>query len=524
MTPPLTTIHSVSTVTPAFAAAAFPMDEPLAAADLELLAALGDLDPASLALDPHKLYTVNGATDEDDSVKAEYDAEGLKRGQEPEQEPAAATQNPPSRRTKFSAEVRRARHRDRMQRTRMAEKQDLETKRGEMEVLETRLQTSIAGYVRQDPARSGATELLDFVVECPGCESHQVSVRRPPVPPAALQRRYVGLVVQQDQIKRENAQLVTRIHAHQKYEKLVAAELERVNDAAVAAALEEGPAAMPPNSSVAAKNGGYWLSFTENEPRLYFEPLSWAACQHAVEAVYSTMLRLERGVESASGPPSEGFGWTFSFGPIPGSQDPHGGASVQMHHQFVKRISPRTMSTLEPITIDSISRNAWEVMNSSELYTKIYKKTMVSKVLQQVDDHTSVLLRTYPDERQVMRVRFLSLISLVEDTATDPATGEERRRKAVLLSVLDPDERLKTSSGVSTSGASSGQATWLTGGMSYVLFTEIGGGEEIELEYGGHLGVASEQVQAAVIRNTLESLLRWEKAVTRSEAMLLAFS
>ncbi|TYZ52720.1 hypothetical protein PybrP1_000193 [[Pythium] brassicae (nom. inval.)] len=497
--------------------------EPLAAADLELLAALGDLDPTALDLDPHEYYTVSGATDEDDGVKAEDDAETLKQEKEPEQEPtvAAAAEKPPSRRAKFSAEVRRARHRDRMQRTRMAEKQDLETKRGEMETLETRLQTSIEGYVREKPG-GGATGLLD--VESDHCENRQLAVRLPPVAPAVLQRRYVGLVLQQDQIKRENAQLVTRIHAHQKYEKLVAAEAERANDAALAAALEEGPAAMPPNSSIAAENGGYWLSFTENEPRLYFESLNWAACQRAVEAVYSKMLRLERGVECASGPPLESFGWTFSFGTMPGTRDPRGGASAQMHHQFVKRIAPRALSTLEPITIDSIARNAWEVMNSSELYTKIYKAAMVSKVLQQVNDHTSVLLRTYPDERQVMRVRFLSLISLVEDTATDPATGEERRRKAVLLSVLDPDECLKTSSGVTTSCASSGQATWLTDGMSYVMFTEIGGGEEIALEYGGHLGVASEELQAAVIRNTLESLLRWEKAVTRSEAMLLVFS
>lgn len=488
--------------------------EPLAAVDLELLAALGDLESSSdpLALDPHELYAVSGTTDEDDAVKAEP----LK--QEPEQEESPAGQKP-ARRAKFSAEVRRARHRDRMQRSRMAEKQDLETKRDEMETLQARLQTSIDGYVRQGLAETD--ELFDAELAGGG---GQLVQRRLPVPPAALQRRYVGLVIQQDQIKRENAHLVTRIHMHQKYEKLLTAELERANDAALAAVLEEGPGAMPPNSSIEVKNGGYWLSFTENEPRLYFEPFSWTMCQRATEAVYSKMRRLERGVENAAGAPLEGFGWTFTHGTMAGTRDTNGGSGAQMQHKFVKRIHPRSMSSQEPITIDSIGQNTWNVMNSSALYTKIYKTNMVSKVLQQVDDHTSVLLRTYPDERQVMRARFLSLISLVEDKITDEETGEERRRKVVLLSVLDPDECLKTSTGVSTSCASSGQATWLSDGMSYVLFTEIGGGEEIELEYGGHLGVASEALQPAVMRNTLESLLRWEKAATNSEAMLLSFA
>ncbi|GAB9472701.1 hypothetical protein Gpo141_00009874 [Globisporangium polare] len=440
----------------------------------------------------------------------------------------------PQRRAKFSAEVRKARHRDRMQRVRMAEKKDIEVKRVEMESLESQLQSSIGGYLIQDQEEA---EDDDFFFETADKSSSQGAsgqqqqhLVRKQLPPATVRRKYVGLVLQQDQIKKENAHLVVRIHEFQKYEKLVAGEMERTDDAmdaslatSSASGAENGATMLLTNDSTLEEakraGGGYWLSFTEKEPPLFFEPLSWLACQTFLESSYNTILSLQRGVAHPT-LPGECFGWSVSHGTMAERED----GKVTMQHRFVKTINPFAMGTLEPITIDTIADNTWTILNSSELYGQIYRTDMISKVLQQVDDRTSVLLRTYPDERQVMRARFLSLIAKVEDSVTDPITGEEQRRVSLLLSVLDPDECLKTSSGAATSSLSDSQANWLKDGIAYLSFKAVNFGQEIELEHGGFLDVANEALQPAVVRNILEAMMRWERAATRAEAQLLSSS
>lgn len=421
----------------------------------------------------------------------------------------------PQRRAKYSTEVRKARHRDRMQRVRMAEKKDIEVKRVEMEALETRLQSSIDGYRSQDQEEA---EHDDFF-ESDKTLTNGQRVRKQ-LPPTTLRRKFVGLVLQQDQIKEENSHLVVRIHEFQKYEKLVTGEVERSNDAVDASSSAAATADLLTNESLdEAKHsgGGYWLSFTENEPHLYFEPLSWLACQGFLESSYNTMLRLQRGVAHPT-LPGECFGWSVSHGAMAVRAD----SKVTMQHRFLKTISPLAMGTLEPITIDSIADNTWTILNSSELYSQIYRTDMVSKVLQQVDDRTSVLLRTYPDERQVMRARFLSLIAKVEDSVVDPITGENQRRVSLLLAVLDPDECLKTGTGATTSSSCTSQVNWLKDGFAYLSFKAVNFGQEIELEHGGYLDVTSEAMQPAVVRNILEAMMRWERAATRTEAQLLS--
>lgn len=513
-------------------------DQLLPHVDLEFFDSLSDLEGFQTATIDTKhrqhhrqLFAIAGSTDEDDALKQEPQDPSPETQMPQQLKPTDHAENallvaaaPPPRRAKFSAEVRKARHRDRMQRTRMAEKKDLEVKRGEMEQLEARLKDSISGYLRQGHEEAACND--DFFALCDGrsTSAQELALRTASLPPAVIQRKYVSLVVEQDQIKKENAQLATRILDHQKYEKLVVGELERADESMVARESNR-LGELPASSATSGQSGGYWLSFTENEPHLYFEPLSWGMCQSATEATYTEMLRLQRGIANPSAAPSEGFGWRFAYGTL--SDDcsrAAGDTRVRMQHQFVKRIAPHAMGTLEPITVDSIGANMWEIMNSSELYGKIYKTDMISKVLQQVDDHTSVLLRTYPNERREMRSRFLSLITRISETVVDAATGESRRRVVVLMDVLDPDACLKTGTGSSTSSSSSGQAIWLTDGVAYIAFTEIGGGQEIELEYGGYMDVASEALQPAVVRNILEALMRLERAATRSEAVLLSFS
>ncbi|KAF1326963.1 hypothetical protein FI667_g7991, partial [Globisporangium splendens] len=442
-------------------------------------------------------------------------------------------QRAPQKRAKFSAEVRKARHRDRMQRVRMAEKRDIEVKRVEMQALEVELESSIVGFREQDDEEEADidddddTEIigLDQLI----ARDHAYKSSNDAKNPKALQRKYVNLVLQQDQIKKENASLVGRIQDFEKYEKLVTTEFERLQGPSprhnvpmlgvgdtppTSIGLVDGPAAT-------TGGGGYWLTFTENE-YLYFEPLKWTMCQEIARQSYNHMLNLQRGLPHPT-IPTEFLGWKVSYATLRKQTAPS--QSVQMQHRSVKRINPFLLGTLEKITIDSIGDNTWRIVNSSELYRQIYKTNMLSRVLQVVDDHTSVLLRTYPDERQVMRARFLSLISKMEDQVTD-AAGNPQRRISVLLSVLDPDEWLKTGTRESTSGASSGNShiNWIKDGVAYFSFTDVNNGQEVEMEYGGYLDVASEEVQPTVMRNMLEAIIRFERGATRTDAMLITSS
>lgn len=433
----------------------------------------------------------------------------------------------PHKRAKFSAEVRKARHRDRMQRVRMAEKQDLEVKRVEMESLEVQLQSSIEGYCSQDQQggeRNGDEDDDDAGINHRTgqllAQDHQHKS------PQTLRRKYVNLVLQQDQVKRENSSLVRRIQDFEKYEKLVTGELERVAQETVATSTHQdvpvvGPArgtahAIGDGEGTRAATGGYWLAFTENEPHLYFEPLNWTICQEIALESYNHMLTLQRGLPNPT-MPGECLGWKVSYATLRKMAEC---SKVTMQHRSVKRINPFLLGTLEKITIDSLGENTWKIVNSSELYRQIYKTNMMSRVLQEVDDHTSVLLRTYPDERQVMRARFLSLISKMEDKVTD-AAGKQQRRVSVLLSVLDPDEWLKTGTNTTTSSSSDSHVNWIKDGVAYFSFKDVNNGQEIEMEYGGYLDVASEELQPAVMRNMLEAIVRFERGVTRTDAMLL---
>lgn len=493
------------------------------ASELNFIDSLSDLEElqASYAVETKQAFVVSsGAGDASpDTVMKQEHGESIDGEKQQQQEGKLMTA--PQRRAKFSAEVRKARHRDRMQRVRMAEKKDIEVKRVEMESLESRLQSSIDGYLSQDQEEA---EHDDFFGTADKSLANSQLVRKQ-LPPATIRRKYVGLVLQQDQIKKENAHLVVRIHEFQKYEKLVAGEVERANDAmdaSTAVPVVKGAPMLLTDANLdeaKAAGGGYWLSFTDKEPLLYFEPLNWLACQSFLESSYNTMLSLQRGVAHAT-MPGECFGWSVSHGTMAVRED----NKVTMQHRFVKTINPFAMGTLEPITIDSIADNTWTIFNSSELYSQIYRTDMISKVLQQVDDSTSVLLRTYPDERQVMRARFLSLIAKVEDSVVDAVTGEEQRRVSLLLSVLDPDECLKTGTGAATSSLSDSQANWLKDGIAYLSFKAVNFGQEIELEHGGFLDVASEALQPAVVRNILEAMMRWERAATRTEARLLSSS
>uniref|UniRef100_K3XC44 Uncharacterized protein n=1 Tax=Globisporangium ultimum (strain ATCC 200006 / CBS 805.95 / DAOM BR144) TaxID=431595 RepID=K3XC44_GLOUD len=441
-------------------------------------------------------------------------------------------QRVPQKRAKFSAEVRKARHRDRMQRVRMAEKRDIEVKRVEMQALEVELENSIVGFHEQGDDEEADIDDSDTQTIGFGQLIARDHARKSPhdaTNPKALRRKYVNLVLQQDQIKKENANLVGRIQDFEKYEKLATTEFERLqgpsprhdvlmlgvgDTSPTNTGLGDGPAA-------AAREGGYWLTFTENE-YLYFEPLKWTMCQEIARQSYNHMLNLQRGLPHPT-IPTEFLGWKVSYATL--RKQTAANQGVQMQHRSVKRLNPFLLGTLEKITIDSLGDNTWRIVNSSELYRQIYKTNMLSRVLQVVDDHTSVLLRTYPDERQVMRARFLSLISKMEDQVTD-ATGNPQRRISVLLSVLDPDEWLKTWTGESTSSTSPDNThiNWIKDGVAYFSFTDVNNGQEVEMEYGGYLDVASEEVQSTVMRNMLEAIIRFERGATRTDAMLITSS
>ncbi|RLN89323.1 hypothetical protein BBJ28_00016354 [Nothophytophthora sp. Chile5] len=400
---------------------------------------------------------------------------------------------------RLPAEVRRARQRDRMQRQRLAEKHSIEVKRVEAERLTRELEHAIRRL----------SQALDL-----GEKDESDALAPAPVPSTAarlVQQRYLSLVLQQESISEENRRLTERYHEWQRFMKLLGLENERLP----ARSVSDGLGAELELQDGA--NQGRWVVFSEDEPVIFYQPLTRPHCHELAFQVYQRMQELLRG-PGARTLHDEGFGWQVFFSMH--EDGPADARKLTMQHRFTKRISAYSSGC--HATTDTLTSETWKIINTPELYNQMYRSPMASRVLQHVDAHTCVLMRTYPDENAVMRMRFASLVVQVQDcviaTAPDALSGAgrgaTRRRVTILTSILDPDQcfpRLSTL-------APNPTVEWMREGLSYLSFTEIEEENCIEIEYGGVLNVGRETAACTgvpfVAMNMGEALVRWEQLVT----------
>eukprot|EP00644_Phytophthora_capsici_P009011 jgi/Phyca11/541283/estExt2_Genewise1Plus.C_PHYCAscaffold_60468 len=358
---------------------------------------------------------------------------------------------------RLPADVRRARHRDRMQRQRLAEKKSIEVKRVEEE---------------------------KYLI----LQGEDDKVWKSPTTAANLvQQRYLSLVLQQGTITEENRRLTERYREWQKFIKLLGG------------------------------GQGRWVVFSEDEPVIFYQPIARNTCHELAFRSYQRMQEVLQG-PGARKLYNEAFGWKVYFSMD--EQSEFESRKVRMQHRFTKRIGAIDANG-ERITGDTLAKATWKIINTPELYTQMYRSPMTSKILQQVDAHTSVLMRTFPDVDAVMRLRFVCLVVQVQDCVIDQTAdldvnwkSNTRRRVTLLSSILDPDKCFPRAD----THTPNPMAEWMREGMSYLSFTEIDDDNSVEIEYGGLTNVGSETASCTglpfVAMNMGEALVRWEQLVT----------
>ncbi|ETN08820.1 hypothetical protein PPTG_11638 [Phytophthora nicotianae INRA-310] len=411
-----------------------------------------------------------------------------------------------SKSRRLPAEVRRARHRDRMQRQRLAEKKSIEVKRVEVERLTRELEHAIKRL---------STELQEKSID----EGHGVEVsssledssknlddkdevwKGQSTAARLVQQRYLSLVLKQGTITEENRRLTERFREWQKFTKLLGVEHERLPKHSV-----DSEELLVPEGGA-----GRWIVFSEDEPVIFYQPIARNTCLELAFTTYQRMQEMLRG-PGARTLYNEAFGWKVYF-----SMHEDNMSKIRMQHRFTKRISAIDANG-ERVTGDTLAKATWKIISTPELYSQMYRSPMTSKMLQNVDAHTSVLMRTFPDANAVMRMRFVCLVVQVQDCVIDQSPGnwksDTRRRVTMLTSILDPDKCFPRANTHSPNP----KVEWMREGMSYLSFTEIDEDNSVEIEYGGLTNVDSVTASCTglpfVTMNMGEALVRWEQLVT----------
>ncbi|KAG7382064.1 hypothetical protein PHYPSEUDO_005330 [Phytophthora pseudosyringae] len=413
---------------------------------------------------------------------------------------------------RLPADVRRARHRDRMQRQRLAEKKSIEAKRVEVERLTRELERAIQRLSGELRKRKIGQEEGQGVETFPSVEEERGLSLPALVEGEAwegqstaatlVQQRYLSLVLQQGMITEENRRLAERFREWQKFMKLLGVEHERLPTNGAA-----------DSDELLLQEGGRWVVFSEEEPVIFYQPVARNTCHELAFRGYQRMQEVLRG-PGARELYNEAFGWKVYF-----SMHAEGERTIRMQHRFTKRISAIDANG-KRITGDTLANATWKIISTPELYTQMYRSPMTSKMLQRVDAHTSVMMRTFPDADAIMRMRFVCLVVQVQDCVIDQAQdmiswkSDARRRVTILSSILDPDKCFPRAS----THAPNPTAEWMREGMSYLSFTEIDEEDSVEIEYGGLTNVDSETASCTglpfVAMNMGEALVRWEQLVT----------
>ncbi|KAL7689890.1 hypothetical protein Plhal304r1_c014g0052991 [Plasmopara halstedii] len=410
---------------------------------------------------------------------------------------------------RLSADARRARHRDRMQRQRLAEKKNIMDKRAEAERLTRELEHAIQHFCTKLQKQTNVD--AQIVKSCVISRKYELQLLDSKLKESAIkcttlrhmQQRYLSLVLQQSIITEENRRLIKRHREWELFIRLLRAENERL------------PTPHTLNMDkllVQHERGGRWVVFSQDEPAIFYQPIARKTCLELACKGYQRMQEMLRG-PGAKKLYNEAFGWKVYF-----STHRDDSNQLRMQHRFNKKISAIGANG-DRITGDTLAKATWEIITTPKLYAQIYRCPMASKVLQNVDAHTSVIMRTSSDGFAACK-RFVCLVVQVQDCVKDETPGnwmsQTRRRVTILTLILDPDTCFPHASTHAT-------VEWVREGVSYLSFTEIDDENSVEIEDGGLTNVDNRTASCTglpfAIMNLGEPLVRWEQLVTLTRTL-----
>ncbi|KAJ0403698.1 hypothetical protein ATCC90586_007509 [Pythium insidiosum] len=331
---------------------------------------------------------------------------------------------------------------------------------------------------------------------------------------AAFQNVFCGLVEQAEVLREENRALQQLVANHTRLRQLVHHELKllyvRENDASSplstsstcsTASSDDDSAPAQPNCLSELR--GFFTYFVENEPPFYFEPFTMDECQKTINAGYKAVrhLRDTFAMRALGMQEAHCLGWRAqrSLQQLPGSD----GLAVS-RVRFTKRIR---CSESSESTMEALVQFTWKVLTTPELYTRIQRTRHVSQLLQTLGDYMSIFVRNAPHPTGDASIRFLNLLTRVDDVVAIEDGGEAKHAQTTLLMLIPDSERHQRLRELDHRS----DILWMTEGSAFISFTQIND-DVIEVDYGNVATCIEAQAKYFLIEVGAQ-LIRWENLV-----------
>ncbi|KAG7385245.1 hypothetical protein PHYPSEUDO_001714 [Phytophthora pseudosyringae] len=240
----------------------------------------------------------------------------------------------------------------------------------------------------------------------PGCEQQAASAAKTA---PSLYDDYVGAVELGNAIHLENEGLKERLSQYRKFESRLHRDVMQLDG------LTGG--AVPRNC----------LHFDEDDEQFYYEAVDAKVCHDIVWRRYPLLWNHHaRFIQNEALESTPFFGWSAQ-------------RRVNYGHHF--HFSKRVPCANGAHVAEFIGDEAWRVINTPELYERLFSARVAMRVLQRVDANTSVTLQSLPAIDNSTRRRCLTLASKIVNV--DEAGAGHRVVTVLLLGVTPTEEMAK---------------------------------------------------------------------------------
>jgi hypothetical protein len=336
---------------------------------------------------------------------------------------------------------KRQQHRENMVHFRRKKKAQQAQLRAQHRQLELQLQQHLAGQRRALARASGARAAV-AVGAGAGARTEAVD---------KLEGDLRGLVLEREDLRRENLALRERITQHERVHSLIAHEAHAIatgadvssgaskpsrsgvransvddrdgsnSDSSASAGSSYtssmassspalGPSAASPShlDPTVAAQGGFRVFFDSGAPSFHYHPLSKQQC-NAIKLQYDVMFAARPIGEEVG----TMLGWRVERAPL--ERKPELGNALLARAWYTKRV--RCTSGSVRAAVDKLAVDTWPTVTEPALWSKIHTYQVTSRLLQIVDQDTYVLVRNVPDPSTgVKHVRYLNLVQRSTET------------------------------------------------------------------------------------------------------------
>ncbi|GLE09249.1 hypothetical protein PINS_up020852 [Pythium insidiosum] len=231
-----------------------------------------------------------------------------------------------------------------------------------------------------------------------------------------------------------------------------------------------------------------WIFFKGDDEPFFFASYSPSDCDTLLSGMSREAMALDDAFRRQQYPTAATrcFGWR-----VQRILDPSNKSLLRFHFH---RVVPAARA-------EGAARETWAILNDPERYAKLYRTAIVVRVLQRVDDRTSIVVRNNPDHEQTTRLRSISLMRIVEDV---DAAG--RAVTTILVHVLPPQNE------ASVARQARRGVMYIRQGFTYMRFVRVDD-ESVEVTYGG-MGQCPSEAHAVYLLVELGcTWFRWEQVV-----------